>query len=150
MVLIDLSDIEDEECYVYRLDVGEPSGTIGAAYAYAYQSDNIYMQGQGGQWLLIVIDNGNSGESDSPEGEISTENALDFLYAALSEAGVDIGETELSEYYGEPQNVLTEDYSDYVAAWIFQDEDAGFYAVTMNGEAYKYDLVNGALMALDK
>lgn len=52
MTLIDLSDINGEECYVYRLDVDEPSGTIGAAYAYAYQSGNIYMQGQGGQWVI--------------------------------------------------------------------------------------------------
>ncbi|MDR1558210.1 MAG: hypothetical protein LBS84_00685 [Clostridiales bacterium] len=52
MVLVDLADIEGEECYVYRLDVGEPSGTIGAAYAYAYQSGNIYMQGYGGQWVM--------------------------------------------------------------------------------------------------
>jgi predicted small lipoprotein YifL len=52
MTLIDLSDINGEECYVYRLDVDESSGTIGAAYAYAYQSVNIYMQGQGGQWVI--------------------------------------------------------------------------------------------------
>ncbi|MDR1511017.1 MAG: copper amine oxidase N-terminal domain-containing protein, partial [Synergistaceae bacterium] len=53
MTLVDLADINGEECYVYRLDVDEPSGTIGAAYAYAYQSVNIYMQGQGGQWVMI-------------------------------------------------------------------------------------------------
>ena len=53
MTLVDLAeDIEGEECYVYRLDVDELSGTMGAAYAYAYQSGNIYMQGQGGQWIM--------------------------------------------------------------------------------------------------
>jgi hypothetical protein len=52
MVLIDLADIEGEECYVYRLDVNDPEGRIGAAYAYAYQNGNIYMQGYGGQWVL--------------------------------------------------------------------------------------------------
>ena len=52
MILIDLADINDEECYVYRLDIDEPSGTLGAAYAYAYQSGNIYMQGYGGQWVM--------------------------------------------------------------------------------------------------
>lgn len=51
MTLVDLRDIEGEECYVYRLDVDEPTGTIGAAYAYAYQSGNIYMEGYGGQFV---------------------------------------------------------------------------------------------------
>lgn len=54
MTLVDLVDIEGEECYLYRLDPDEPTGTIGAAYAYAYQSGNIYMQGQGGQWVQPV------------------------------------------------------------------------------------------------
>ena len=54
MVLVDLEDIEGEECYLYRLDVDEPSGTVGAAYAYAYQSGNIYMQGHGGRFVLIL------------------------------------------------------------------------------------------------
>jgi hypothetical protein len=51
MTLIDLDDIEGEECYIYRLD--DKAGEIGAAYGYAYQSGNIYMQGQGGQFVLI-------------------------------------------------------------------------------------------------
>lgn len=51
MVLADLQNINGEECYVYRLEVDEPTGTIGAAYAYAYQTGNIYMQGYGGQWV---------------------------------------------------------------------------------------------------
>ena len=54
MVLVDLADIEGEECYVYRLDIDEPTGTIGAAYAYAYQSGGIYMQGYGGQWVPLL------------------------------------------------------------------------------------------------
>lgn len=56
MVLSDLADIEGEECYIYRLEVdkaNDPAGTVGAAYAYAYQSGHIYMQGAGGQWLLM-------------------------------------------------------------------------------------------------
>lgn len=53
MVLIGLEEIESEECYIYRLEVDEPTGTIGAAYAYAYQSGNIYMQGYGSQWVII-------------------------------------------------------------------------------------------------
>lgn len=52
MVLVDLTDIQGEECYVYRLDADEPTGTIGASYAYAYQSGNIYMQGYAGEWVL--------------------------------------------------------------------------------------------------
>lgn len=51
VTLTDLTDVNGEECYVYRLDADEPSGTVGAAYAYAYQSGNIYMQGSGGQWV---------------------------------------------------------------------------------------------------
>jgi len=53
MTLIDLDTIEDEECYVYRLDVDEKTGTVGAAYGYAYQSGNVYMEGQGGQFVPI-------------------------------------------------------------------------------------------------
>ena len=54
MVLVGIETIEDEECYLYRLDADEPTGTVGAAYAYAYQSGNIYMQGHGGQFILIL------------------------------------------------------------------------------------------------
>lgn len=50
MTLVDLTDIEGEECYVFKLDWG--SDTAGAAYAYAYQSGNIYMQGQMGIWVM--------------------------------------------------------------------------------------------------
>lgn len=53
MTLVDLTDIEDGECYVYRLDIDAPENdTLGAAYAYAYQSGNIYMQGQMGIWVI--------------------------------------------------------------------------------------------------
>jgi hypothetical protein len=51
LTLADLTDVNGEECYVYRLDADDPEGTIGAAYAYAYQSGNIYMQGFGGEWV---------------------------------------------------------------------------------------------------
>lgn len=51
MVLVDITDIQGEECYVYRLDVDESTGTIGAACAYAYQSGNIYIQGYAGEWV---------------------------------------------------------------------------------------------------
>lgn len=53
MVLVSLEEIDGEECYVYRLDVDEPTGTVGAAYAYAYATGNIYMQGQGSQWVIV-------------------------------------------------------------------------------------------------
>ena len=49
MTLTDIEDIEGEECYVYSLDWG--SDTAEAEYAYAYQSGNIYMQGQMGMWI---------------------------------------------------------------------------------------------------
>ena len=52
MILVDLTDVEGEECYVYRLDSDEQTDTIGAGYAYAYQSGNMYMQGQGGLWVI--------------------------------------------------------------------------------------------------
>lgn len=51
MTLVDLADIESEECYVYSLDWG--SDTAGAAFAYAYQSGNIYMQGQMSMWVQV-------------------------------------------------------------------------------------------------
>ena len=51
MILADISDVNGEECYVYRLDINDPNGTLGTAYAYAYQSGDIYIQGQGGQWV---------------------------------------------------------------------------------------------------
>jgi hypothetical protein len=53
MTLIEIDSIDDKECYVYRLDIDEPTGTLGAGYAYAYESGNIYMQGYGGQYVLI-------------------------------------------------------------------------------------------------
>lgn len=55
MVLVDLTDIEGEECYIYRLDIDavhDNDGALGASYAYAYQSGNIYMEGQMGQWIM--------------------------------------------------------------------------------------------------
>ncbi len=52
MTLIDLTDIKGEECYVYRCGGGDFS----AGFAYAYQCDNIYMQGYGGQWVLLDVD----------------------------------------------------------------------------------------------
>ena len=51
MTLVDIADVVGEECHIYRLDVENPDGTIGAAYAYAYQSGNIYIEGHGGQWV---------------------------------------------------------------------------------------------------
>jgi hypothetical protein len=56
MVLVDIAALYEggEECYVYRLDIDEPTGTLGAAYAYAYQSGNIYMEGYGGEFVLIL------------------------------------------------------------------------------------------------
>jgi len=56
MTLVALESIDGEECYVYRLDIDEATGTLGAAYAFAYQSGNIYMQGYGGQYVLIAGD----------------------------------------------------------------------------------------------
>ncbi len=49
MTLVDLMDVEGEECYVYSLDWG--SETAGAAFAYAYMSGAIYMEGQMGIWV---------------------------------------------------------------------------------------------------
>lgn len=51
MTLIDLAVIEGDECYVYVLDIADSDGTLGAAYAYAYQSGKIYMEGQDSQWV---------------------------------------------------------------------------------------------------
>jgi len=54
MVLTGLETYDGEECYVYRLEIEEPDGTLGAAYAYAYQSGNIYMEGDGGEFVFIL------------------------------------------------------------------------------------------------
>ena len=60
MVLVGIEKIgeADEECYIYRLDVAEPTGTVGAAYAYAYKSGNIYMQGYESQWVIVYTGRG--------------------------------------------------------------------------------------------
>ena len=55
MVFVEMMDVDGEECYVYRLDISG-SDTLGAAYAYAYESGNIYMEGYGGQWVTPVGD----------------------------------------------------------------------------------------------
>ena len=55
MVLVDLTEIEGEECYIYRLDIDDEhnnDGTLGAAYAYARRSGNIYIEGQMSQWVI--------------------------------------------------------------------------------------------------
>ena len=61
MTLSELADINGEECYVYRCD----GGSFAAAFAFAYQSGVIYMQGQGGQWVLLNI-------GDPPEEGVSS------------------------------------------------------------------------------
>lgn len=48
MTLMEIAAINEEECYVYSCVWGETSG-IGLAYA--YQSGNIYIQGQAGEWV---------------------------------------------------------------------------------------------------
>ena len=58
MTLTDLADINGEECYVYRCDGGD----YAAGFAYAYQSGGLYMQGYGGQWVLL--DAGSAGPAD--------------------------------------------------------------------------------------
>jgi hypothetical protein len=94
MVLVDLTDIEGEDCYVYRLDVDEPTGTIGAAYAYAYQSGAIYMEGQGSQWVPLT--GGGDGRGD----------LLDDAGAGVDWDGFDFGPNlayaEEYEYLGDP------------------------------------------------
>jgi hypothetical protein len=54
MTLVDLTDVNGEECYVYRFD----GGGFAAGFAYAYQSGTVYMQGQGGQWVPLEIGDG--------------------------------------------------------------------------------------------
>lgn len=50
MTLVDLMDINGEECHVYRCE----GGSFAAGFAYAYQSGGIYMQGQGGAWVKLL------------------------------------------------------------------------------------------------
>lgn len=49
MTLVDLMNINGDECYIYKLD-GEGTDS-GAGYAYNYQNGEIYMQGHGGEWV---------------------------------------------------------------------------------------------------
>jgi hypothetical protein len=72
MVLVDIRALyeEGEECYVYRLDIDEPTGTLGAAYGCAYQSGNIYMEGDGGEFVLILGDGDWRDPGDSERGDV--------------------------------------------------------------------------------
>jgi len=54
MVFLGLEECGGEECYVYRLEIDEPTGTLGAAYAYAYQSKNIYIKVDDGEFVFIL------------------------------------------------------------------------------------------------
>jgi hypothetical protein len=57
MTLVDIADIDGKECYVYVCNT--ESGDFGAGFAFPYQSDGIYMQGQEGQWVPLTF-----GDSD--------------------------------------------------------------------------------------
>ncbi|MDR1314157.1 MAG: hypothetical protein LBQ12_10805 [Deltaproteobacteria bacterium] len=63
MTLVDLADLNGEECYVYRCD----GGGFAAGFAYAYQSGTIYMQGQGGQWVPLAIGDGDPNDVNQPD-----------------------------------------------------------------------------------
>jgi hypothetical protein len=63
MTLVDLAEIDGKECYVYRCDT--ESGDFSAGFAFPYQSGTIYMQGQGGQWVPLIIGDGDNGEEGS-------------------------------------------------------------------------------------
>lgn len=82
---------------------------------------------------------------------IDSEDALDLLNNALESDGIDVAELDLTLYYDEPELVLTQDYSEFIDAWIFIGNDTYFYAVTLDdGQLYRYDMVNGALMGIDE
>ncbi|MDR1764643.1 MAG: hypothetical protein LBR77_00810 [Lachnospiraceae bacterium] len=57
MELYDLCALAEgeEECYLYRLVIDEPKVTYVGAYAYAYQSGNIYMEDEYGDFILILV-----------------------------------------------------------------------------------------------
>jgi hypothetical protein len=59
MTLVDLTDIDGEECYVYRCD----GGSFAAGFAYAYQIGDVYMQSQSGQWVRLDIGDGDYGDA---------------------------------------------------------------------------------------
>ncbi|MDR1656954.1 MAG: hypothetical protein LBT47_05290, partial [Deltaproteobacteria bacterium] len=61
MTLVDIADIDGKECYVYRCDT--ESGDFSAGFAFPYQSDGIYMQGQQGQWVPLTIGDGDGDNS---------------------------------------------------------------------------------------
>jgi hypothetical protein len=84
---------------------------------------------------------------------IDQYDALANLNSVVEYYGWNPDDLELTEYYGEPTSVWTEDYSEYVDAWIFKDdsdvEGPLFYAVDMYGISYVYDMTNGALISFE-
>lgn len=83
MTLVDLMDVNGEECYVYRCD----GGAYGAGFAYAYQSGSIYMQGYGGQWVPMDASNDGSNEINW-EGEFNSINYVMHISAVDYDGGV--------------------------------------------------------------
>ncbi|MDR1642977.1 MAG: hypothetical protein LBT59_25070 [Clostridiales bacterium] len=69
MTLVDLRDIQGEECYIYTLDLDDPEGVLGAAYGYAYQSGRIYMEGYGSEFVLIIDADQGDGDNAFWEGD---------------------------------------------------------------------------------
>jgi hypothetical protein len=85
MVFVGLDVIGGEECYVYRLDIDEPTGTLGAAYAYAYQSGGIYMEGYGGEFVPIL----GGGRGDLLPGE--ADDGGDGSWSDPGDLGASVG-----------------------------------------------------------
>jgi hypothetical protein len=60
----------NEECYIYMLEIAEPDGMVGApSYAYAYQSGNLYFQGDDMQWVLVYPEIGGLFSTDRERAE---------------------------------------------------------------------------------
>jgi hypothetical protein len=124
MTLVDLTDINGEECRVYRCEGGD----FAAGFAYAYQSGGIYMQGLGGEWVKL-IDYGGSlftdglaayytdAQTPADSGE-STETFTLTLYADFSNGASD-GEVKEKEIALPLEN---EPYSQSLIAFILADK----------------------------
>lgn len=113
MTLIDLMNISGEQCHVYRCDGGDFS----AAFAYAYQSGSIYMQGHGGEWVKIL----------DYKGSLFTKGMAAYYLSSLNAEGKSWGDNYNSVNY--VLDITTEGHYDDTFAFNIDDEISGVAVV---------------------
>jgi hypothetical protein len=121
---------------------------VGTIYGYNSEDDYSYEE----DYVEYEEEYEDSYDDESTDG-IDSYEALYYLNTALAYYGGDPDNYDLTDHYGEPQSVYTEDYSQSVKAWIFRDDNPDnsiyFYAVDLDGNAYVYDMTNGALISFE-